>query len=109
MTGVGGTRKEAKEMHHYVEFDPHLIGERNRQIFEEVQSLRLEKVMRKIHEGSGSRQVAYFLRLASTLHSLHGHVLQGSSSVSASTAPGLWGELCAHRANAQDRQSNEKF
>ncbi len=54
-------------MHHYMEFDPHLIGERNRQIFREVRALRLEKVLRTNHKVSGSPLVAFVLRLKSTL------------------------------------------
>jgi predicted GIY-YIG superfamily endonuclease len=57
-------------MHHYMEFDPYLIEERNRQIFQEVRTLQLEKRLRQHREGSGPRLVAYFLRLTSTLHPL---------------------------------------
>jgi hypothetical protein len=59
-------------MYHNMEFDPYLTGERNRQIFEEVRTLRLEKQLRKHHEGSGPRLLASFLRLTSTLHRLRG-------------------------------------
>lgn len=65
-------------MHHYMEVDPYLIGERNRQIFKEVQALRLEERLRKDHEGSGSRLAAFFiLRLKSVLHLLRGAGLAG--------------------------------
>lgn len=64
-------------MYHLMEFDPYLIGERNRQIFEEVQSLRLEKVMRKNHKGSGSPQAAFAIRLKSTLRLLRRAGLAG--------------------------------
>jgi hypothetical protein len=36
-------------MYHYMGFDPYLIRERNQQIFREVQTLRLEKLLRKNH------------------------------------------------------------
>ena len=51
-----------------MEVDPYLIRERNRQIFKEVQALRLEERLRKDHEGSGSRLAAFFIhRLKSVL------------------------------------------
>ena len=68
-------------MNHFMELDPYLTGERNRQIFEEVRALRLEKQLCKYREGGGPRLVAYFLRLTSTLHPLRGTGTAGSSSV----------------------------
>ena len=59
-------------MYHYMQFDPSLIRERNERMRAEMSKLRLEKRMRKHHEGSGPRLVAYFLRLKSTLHPLRG-------------------------------------
>jgi len=53
-------------MHHYTEFDPYLIRERNQQIFGQVKSLRLEKRLRKNHAARDSRLVASILRLKST-------------------------------------------
>ena len=59
-------------MYHYMQFDPSLIRERNEQIRTEVSKLRLEKQLRKHHEGSGPRIVSYFLRLTSALRPLRG-------------------------------------
>ena len=43
-------------MSHYMEFDPyHLIRERNEQIRDEINSLRLEKQLRKRHNLHGLR------------------------------------------------------
>jgi hypothetical protein len=70
-------RKEAEEMYHYMQFDPSLIGERNRQIFGEVQTLRLEERLRKHHEGSGSPLAAFAIRLKSMLRLLRGAGLAG--------------------------------
>jgi hypothetical protein len=64
-------------MYHNMEFDPYLTGERNRQIFEEVRTLRLEKQLRKHHEGSGSLSAALYLRLESVLRLLRGEGLAG--------------------------------
>src|SRR5215212_1637168 len=36
-------------MSHYMDFDPYLIRERNEQIRDEVNSLRLKKQLRKMH------------------------------------------------------------
>jgi hypothetical protein len=63
---MSGSRKEAEEMYHFMGFDPYLIGEHNRQIFREVQTLRLEKRLRKNHKAHDSRLVALILRLKST-------------------------------------------
>ena len=57
-------------MQHYMQFDPYLIRERNKQIFNEVQALRFEKRLRKSHKVGGSRLVAFSLFLKSTLHPL---------------------------------------
>jgi hypothetical protein len=40
-------------MSHYMNFDPYLIRERNEQIRDEVNSLRLEKQLRKRHKLHG--------------------------------------------------------
>ena len=64
-------------MYHYMEFDPYLTGERNRQIFEEVRALQLEKQLRKHREGSDSRPAKLILRLKGTLHLLRGAGLAG--------------------------------
>ena len=45
-------------MSHYVEFDPYLIRERNEQIRDEINSLRLEKQLRKRHNLHGLRIAA---------------------------------------------------
>ncbi len=63
----GGTRKEAEEMYHYTGFAPYLIGEHNRQIFEELQALRLAKRLRQGHKGRRSRVAAFALHLERTL------------------------------------------
>lgn len=57
-------------MYHYMEFEPYLIRERNRQILGEVQALRLEKRLRKNHKVRGSRWAAFADRLKNTLHLL---------------------------------------
>jgi hypothetical protein len=59
-------------MYHYMQFDPSLIRERNERMRAEMSKLRLEKRLRKQHEGSGPRPVAYFLRLTSILRPLRG-------------------------------------
>jgi hypothetical protein len=64
-------------MYNHTGFDPYLIGERNRQIFEEVRALRLEKQLRKHREGSGSRLATLILRLRGVLHPLRGAGLAG--------------------------------
>jgi hypothetical protein len=45
-------------MSHYMDFDPYLIRERNEQIRNEVNSLRLRKHMRKRHNLHGLRIAA---------------------------------------------------
>ncbi len=45
-------------MNHYMDFDPHLIRERNQQIRREVDSLRLEERLRENRGSSGSRLAA---------------------------------------------------
>ena len=45
-------------MNHYMEFDPHLIKERNEQMLREVYSLRLEGRLREARGSSGARFVA---------------------------------------------------
>jgi hypothetical protein len=64
-------------MQHYMEFDPYLIGERNRQIFSEVQSLRLEERLRKSRKGHGSRPGACSRYLKGALHLLRRAALAG--------------------------------
>jgi hypothetical protein len=51
-------KKEEKQMNHYMDFDPYVIGERNQQVHREVRSLRLEKRLREARGSSGSRFVA---------------------------------------------------
>jgi hypothetical protein len=49
--------------HYYMDFDPHLIRERNERIRREVDSLRLKKRLRKAHgSSSGARFVALAVR-----------------------------------------------
>jgi hypothetical protein len=69
-TDTDGTQKEAKEMYHFMEFDPYLVRQRNQQIFNEVQALRFEKWLRKSHKVGGSKLAAFTLFLKSTLHPL---------------------------------------
>ena len=57
-------------MYHHMEFDPYLIGERNQQLFREVQALHLEKRLRKNCKVRGSRLAAVALRFKNTLHLL---------------------------------------
>jgi hypothetical protein len=59
-------------MYHYMQFDPSLIRERNERMRAEMSRVRLEKRLRKHHDGSGPRLLAYFLRLTSALRSLRG-------------------------------------
>lgn len=44
-------------MNHYTDFDPILIRERDQQIRDEVDSLRLEKRLRKVRTPRGSQPV----------------------------------------------------
>jgi hypothetical protein len=44
-------------MNHYMDFDPHLIRERNEQMQREVNSLRLQKRLREARGSSGTRFV----------------------------------------------------
>ena len=46
-------------MSHYMDFDPYLIRERNEQIRDEVNSLRLKKQLRKRHNLHGLRIAAF--------------------------------------------------
>jgi hypothetical protein len=48
-------RRRKKKMSHYMDFDPHLIRERNQQMRKEVNSLRLEERLRKERSPRGSR------------------------------------------------------
>jgi hypothetical protein len=57
-------------MHHYMEFDPYLIRERNEQIRSGVNSLRLQEQLRKNHKVHGSRLAAFALRRKVTLRLL---------------------------------------
>jgi hypothetical protein len=50
-------QKKEKEMN-YMDFQPHLIRERNEQVQREVDSLRLEERLREDSGSSGSRFVA---------------------------------------------------
>jgi len=50
-------KKEAQDMN-YMDFEPHLIRERNEQVQREVDSLRLEERLREDSGSSGSRFVA---------------------------------------------------
>ena len=59
-------------MYHYMQFDPSLIRERNERMRAEMSRVRLEKRLRKHHDGSGPRLLAYFLRLTSALRPLRG-------------------------------------
>ena len=49
-------KKEAQDMN-YMDFEPHLIRERNEQVQREVDSLRLEDRLREDRGSSGSRFV----------------------------------------------------
>jgi len=50
---------EKKEKHmNYMDFQPHLIRERNEQVQREINSLRLEERLREARGSSGSRIVA---------------------------------------------------
>jgi hypothetical protein len=59
-------------MYHYMQFDPSLIRERNERMRAEMSKLRLERRLRKHHEGSDPRLVAYLLRFTSALRPLRG-------------------------------------
>jgi hypothetical protein len=59
-------------MYHYMHIDPSLIKERHERMRAEASKRRLVRQLRKHHEGSGPRLLAYFLRLTSTLHRLRG-------------------------------------
>ena len=59
-------RKEEEKMYHYMQIDPSLIWERIDRMRAEMNKLRFEKRLRRHHEGSGPRAVAYSLRLKST-------------------------------------------
>ena len=64
-------------MQHFTGFDPYLIGERNRQTFSEVQTLRLERRLRRSRKGHGSRPGAFSHYLKGALHLLRGAGLTG--------------------------------
>jgi hypothetical protein len=64
-------------MQHFVEFDPYSIGERNRQIFSKVQSLRLEERLRNGRNGLEPRPGAFGHYLKGTLHLLRRTGLAG--------------------------------
>jgi hypothetical protein len=49
-------------MNHYMDFDPDLIRERNRQVHREVRSLRLEERLREERGSSGSQFVVAFAK-----------------------------------------------
>jgi len=63
-------------MYYYMEFDPYLIIERNKQIRSEVNSLRLQERLRK-NNARGSRLITFALRFKSTLHLLRSVGLAG--------------------------------
>jgi len=46
---------EEENMNHYADFDPYLIRERNEQTHREINSLRLEKQLRKSRNPHGLR------------------------------------------------------
>ena len=54
-------------MNHYMDFDPYVIGERNRQMHRDVDWLRLEKRSREDRRSSGRRFVALAKRGAMPL------------------------------------------
>ncbi len=54
--------KEAEEMSHYMDFDLHLIRERNEQTRREVQAARLGKQLRKNRKPRSSRLAALIKR-----------------------------------------------
>lgn len=64
-------------MYHHMEFDPYLVGERTRQIFGQVQALRLEERLRKNHQVCGSQLIAFALHFKSAAHLLRRVVLAG--------------------------------
>ena len=64
-------------MYHYMEFDPYLIRESNQQIFEQVQTLRLVKRLRKTHQANDSQLTAFGLRLMSKVNLLRKAGLAG--------------------------------
>ena len=71
-------------MNYQMHFDPYLIehlNQRHEELLQQMEALRLEKRLRKHHEGSGLRLVAYFLRLE-RVRSIRfaGRVPQGGSS-----------------------------
>lgn len=55
---VGGAKKEEEVMNHHMDFDPYLNWERNEQVRDEVNALRLEKRLRKGRTPHGLRMVA---------------------------------------------------
>ena len=57
-------------MYHNIQLDHSLIKERHERLRSEMSKRRLVKQLRKHHEGSSPRMVAYFLRLTSNLHPL---------------------------------------
>ena len=59
-------------MYHNMQLDHALIKERHERMRAEASKRRLVKQLRKHHEGSGTRLLASFLRLTSTLHRLRG-------------------------------------
>jgi hypothetical protein len=60
-------KKKEEQGMNYVDFDPYVIGERNRQIRSEVDSLRLEKRLREDRGAGGWRFVAFAKRGAMPL------------------------------------------
>ena len=59
-------------MYHYMQLVPSLIKERHEQLRAEMSKVRLAKRLREHHEGSGTRVVAYLLRLTGALRALRG-------------------------------------
>jgi hypothetical protein len=76
-TDVDGTRKEAKEMYHCMEFDFYPIRQRNEELRREVSTHRLEKQLRQNHKVRGSRLAAFVLRLKSASILFAGQESQG--------------------------------
>jgi hypothetical protein len=55
-------------MSYFTEFDPYLMGQRNREILGEVQALRLEERLRKNRGARGRRFGALKVSLMGMLH-----------------------------------------
>jgi len=64
---VASSQKKKEKGMNYVDFDPYVIGERNRQMHRDVDWLRLEKRSREDRRSSGRRFVALAKRGAMPL------------------------------------------